>query len=323
MPLVKRYTTEILFEGTPAIPGQPGGEYWFLPPPPPGYQYRPDPAPSGWSPLERIPDDGCKSTPTLMPVPPNFREGGSIALPHGCYAAGLHRDGNKILGIWVRCTCRKTPTYTGVPQGASPVVFSGYSTHPNGHPIGDGPFEGTVTIDGVVKKTIWQRRGGDGALVGGNAAGGVMLVVKTPATPPRRARPPVTRENYFYGWNAGANSKKRLDGDVEAQWRVDAFGAATGFTADGAKVAGDYKQLSHAWYIDTDGRGFMRATPMEFGQRVGTSRRCTPNTKFGLKRTSGVVSYLMDGTVEHISALPSFGRLQLSTALFRGKDRVI
>lgn len=320
MALIKRREVTVIDPGSPATPGREAGEFWCLPPPPPGYQYRPNPAPKGWSPLERIPSKPCSNKPMFYPV--DELTFGATALPYGCYAGQLVYKDGKLIGLMMSCVCRTPPKYTDIPPGATRVSFHEYPRHPNGYPIGDGPFTGTVNINGTLKKSVWHKRPGDGALIGGNAAGGVMLVVKTPRIQPKPARPPVIHENYFYGWNAGADSKQRLDGDAEAQWRVDAFKAAVGFAADGTKVDGDYKKLSHAWYIDTDDRGSPRATPMEFGQLVGAARKYNPNTEFGLRRVAGVVTYLMDGAVEHVSMLSSSGQLQLSAAMFRGGDGV-
>ena len=205
---------------------------------------------------------------------------------------------------------------------------------PNGYPLTTNEADFYFTVGGVEYGARYKRADGS---FGGNfyfrrwvtapppAAyemrgwTGILAVPGDPGSPAVAATPPTYRTDYLDGWNAGADSVQRLDGDVETKFQVDIKAAgAVGFARDGTAVAGHFERLSHALYF-TNGT----CQAVESGRLVGAVVPYLPGSEFRITRGAGVVRYYADNALLHESMVPSGGPLQVSAALYRGTDQVI
>lgn len=153
---------------------------------------------------------------------------------------------------------------------------------------------------------------------------GVVAMPDIPATPAIPSVPPTYRIETFDGWNAGANSIDRHDGDVETTFGVDIKAAgAVGFAPSGGPKSGRLAALTHAFYFDTDASGTLHAAPMESGRIVGPRIPAPAEGTYTLRRVGGQVTFHIDGGLTYTSATPSAGVLMVTTALYRGGDKVI
>ncbi|HZX81044.1 MAG TPA: hypothetical protein VFE72_08855 [Lysobacter sp.] len=208
----------------------------------------------------------------------------------------------------------------------------------NGYPLVAGPIEGYADIpvgDGFqrIRRTfvkdgrgIWipDRVYPDPPLCITGGAARVLMMSNFPGRPVIPSVAAVYREDVRLGWNTGAVSVTKRDGDVRTEFmpEVEAAGAI-GFRPTGAGDVTDYRLLTHAFYFDLAPTGERRARPMESGRLVGTALTYAPGVaKFELRRGGGVVNYLVDGQLVHISAAPSGGELEVGVCLYRAGDGV-
>lgn len=124
------------------------------------------------------------------------------------------------------------------------------------------------------------------------------------------------------GWNAGANSIQRLDGDLRAEWTVNerTVGAVCGL-ANTPRVATDVSAITHGWYAFT-ANGVMLAQPYERGRPKGTSQVITDASVLSIERNAGEVEYFIDGDSHYESIAPSSGAQLIGCTLFSPDDGV-
>lgn len=147
-------------------------------------------------------------------------------------------------------------------------------------------------------------------------------VINVPASAGRPAIPgiPATQGqwniDHQIGFNAGAWSVKRLDGDVQTTFKIiQAAGIFVGFTNEDPRQG--YKRMSHSLYF----RDFV-VQVREFGVQVGPSSSFTRNNLFAIERTNGRITYLRDGVRIFTSATISSGSLVIDTDLYSAGDTV-
>lgn len=222
------------------------------------------------------------------------------------------------------------------------VRFPGVRVIGNGYPEPghDGPIPGVFdvpTTTGVHRETrnyyregprgLWIPRDGTYSDPPGCQTGGPCRVVMLSGFPGREAVPgvpDVVTVDTHDGWNAGANSVDRLDGDLRTLFQVDiAAAGAVGFAFERPDV-GRFDLLSHAFYFDTDPfDGSRRVACMEFGRWMTPPAAYTRDDEFELRRVNGLVAFSINGTGVYDSPNLSTGPVMVGAALFRAEDRVL
>ena len=148
-------------------------------------------------------------------------------------------------------------------------------------------------------------------------ASGCMVCPATdgaPATPTRV----ITSANL--GWNAGANSILKLDGDVHMVEAITAVPVDTylGFKYARANQTQPYR-LAYAFRI------YKLGTQASYELWEGTAQRVGANpyvlgTPLEIVRASGQVTYFVNGSLVYSSAVPSKGPLLVNACLFSAGD---
>lgn len=222
------------------------------------------------------------------------------------------------------------------------VRFPGVRVIGNGYPDPghNGPISGVFevpTFDGVHRETrnyyregprgLWIPRDGTYTDPPGCQTGGPCRVVMLSGFPGRTAVPAipdVETVDAHEGWNAGANSVDRLDGDVRTAFQVDiAAAGAVGFASERVEV-GRFDTLSHAFYFDADPvDGMRRVTCMEFGRWMTPPTLYDRHDEFELRRVEGRVAFAVNGMSMYHSPNLSIGPVIVGAALFRAQDRVL
>ena len=229
------------------------------------------------------------------------------------------------------------PRYYGPIAHMTFVQFDG-PTATNGYPLASGDIEGYFdipTVDGIQRITRTYRKDGRGVWLPINygpdpqyckthGSCKVVMFSGFPGRPAGPARAASYETDYNLGWNAGANSVERLDGDVRTTFTVGITAAGSvGFAPDAERDAGNYQNLTHAFYFDNSPvTGKPRATIAESGRIVGAAYECAEGTEFTIERIEGVVHYRIDGELVGISNAISGGVLMVGTSLYRGGDTV-
>lgn len=144
-----------------------------------------------------------------------------------------------------------------------------------------------------------------------------------PATPPTPPTPPWVESRPRYGWDAGANSRQELDGDVFVRFTQPVVvGVVTGFTHNPDAVP-DPTRISHGFYFYTDAaRGQSYVQVYEAGITRGGRMVHYPEDEFRIQRVKGEVSYWCGGERVYTSATPSTGPVRVGTSLFATGDQV-
>lgn len=123
------------------------------------------------------------------------------------------------------------------------------------------------------------------------------------------------------GWNAGANSIATVDGDLHAVFTQPPGVVGVVIGLKGTRTQQTIpSQIEHGWYFQSSG-GLDIVQPMERGQVIGspiTGR--TGSTVFEVRRSSGVVTYVMDGEVIHTSVAPSAGAKVVNCCMYASGD---
>lgn len=222
------------------------------------------------------------------------------------------------------------------------VRFPGVRFIGNGYPDPghDGPIQGEFTVPtptGVHREVrdyyregprgLWIPRDGTYADPPGCQTGGPCRVVMLAGFVGRGAVPAVPdREivDAHEGWNAGANSVDRLDGNVRTAFQVDiAAAGAVGFAIERPDV-GRFESLSHGFYFDTDPLdGLRRVACMEYGRLMSAPVPYAREDEFELRRVDGRVSFQINGQGIYHSPNLSVGPVIVGAALYRAQDRVL
>lgn len=127
--------------------------------------------------------------------------------------------------------------------------------------------------------------------------------------------------NRHQGWNAGARSIKRVEGDAELT--VEPFdnvtGASVGFSA-GTDVTSLIEQ-THAFLFTLTPLGGSAAI-YERSVLKQTLGAYVEGDLFKIRRVEGEVTYWKNGTLVYTSLTQSTGPAYLAAALYLGGDRV-
>lgn len=222
------------------------------------------------------------------------------------------------------------------------VRFPGVRVIGNGYPDPghSGPIQGEFqvpTLTGMHREVrdyyregprgLWIPRDGTYTDPPGCQTGGPCRVVMLSGFPGRGALAAVPAEDIVdrhEGWNAGANSVDRLDGNVRTAFQVDiAAAGAVGFAYERADV-GRFDTLTHAFYFDTDPvEGFRRVACMELGRLMSVPMPYVRADEFELKRVDGCVAFSINGERVYDSPNLSIGTVLVGAALYRAQDRVL
>lgn len=332
-----------------AVP--PIGLMMWAPPPPLGLMYRslsggrPNDLASfrSWSPLVQQP---VQYTDVLagyefVPLPPG---GGSIALPPG--SSPVYRlNAQGVLEL----VGYEVPVFVSQPlppQWWGPtlpnlryVEFPGVPAAPNGYPLVAGPVRGVFRVpteDGEVEVARTYVRDGRGVWLPTDTGGlppycvagtpcRIIAMVGFPGRAAVPAVPEVRHIDYRVGWNAGANSAGRLDGDVHLQFPVSVTpqGAAAVGWANARLDPTDFRTLTHAFLFTPDPEtGTTQVAVLERGRVLLRLGPAAPNALYHLRRIGGAVHYAIDGDEVFVSAAFSGGPLLVGAALYRADDIV-
>lgn len=135
-------------------------------------------------------------------------------------------------------------------------------------------------------------------------------------------RPSSYRNEVDKGWNAGGNSTKQLNGDVELAFtQPQVQGAVMGFTPT-REMPEDYARITHGFLFGTDGVGRPTFRVVEYGRTITDPVVYTAGTVFAIRRISGRVTYTADGFFTFHSATPSDGVIMAGCTLYASGDTV-
>lgn len=123
------------------------------------------------------------------------------------------------------------------------------------------------------------------------------------------------------GWNAGANSIDTVDGGLHVVFTqpLGVVGVVIGLKGGRAQQVVP-SQIEHGWYFQRSG-GLDIVQPIERGQVLGspiTGRGA--DTVFELRRSDGVVTYLMGGSVVRTSSVRSEGSKVANCCIYASGD---
>lgn len=143
------------------------------------------------------------------------------------------------------------------------------------------------------------------------ATAGRPPVAGVPATPAQWLT------DHQIGWNAGAHSVKRPDGDVQASFKVPAAsGIIVGFNHVSLGVG--FGEITHGIFFR---QGVARV--YESGAAKGEVLGFLPTDTFRIERVNGTVSYYKEGALFYQSAtLSTADSLIVDASLYSGGDRI-
>lgn len=246
-------------------------------------------------------------------------------------------------------------TKTGVTSGASYgpslpymtfITFPGIPTVGYGYPhpsLGEGPFVGhfdAPTPDqGLVRVTANYWRDGrydsmkprdivypPGYV--GPTIEGMVKIDDFPGFPGAAAipgTPDQTLTDLRIGWNAGANSITRLDGNVRTVFTMNTqtTGAVIGLTSEPRPASGARENIQYAFYF------YMTTGGARFGIRdrgrelhIGAGTYTHEVTVFEIRRYQGTVFYVIDDEVVYVSPTPSTGSLCVGSCFYTAGDYI-
>lgn len=126
------------------------------------------------------------------------------------------------------------------------------------------------------------------------------------------------------GWNGGANSKDMLaDANVYTDFFVPAgvIGVVIGFKETRDELF-EPTMLTHAFYF-ANIAGVDLVSILEFGTTVRAATGRSESDEFEIRRTSGLVEYLINGETVYRSARPSVRPVLVNACLFNTGDGVL
>jgi hypothetical protein len=142
--------------------------------------------------------------------------------------------------------------------------------------------------------------------------------VCTPAVAPIPSVPAVITYDNLRGWNAGGRSINYLSGNGYVEFEISplATGAVVGLA--GITDSTLPNNCTHAFYVHSGVTELL-----ENGASVQTiTVDLSTRPRLRVSRSSGVVTFLVDGVVVRTSSLPSTGRAWLDAALYTSDDYV-
>lgn len=130
-------------------------------------------------------------------------------------------------------------------------------------------------------------------------------------------------ETATLAWNAGANSRIALAGDVEFTFKVaPSLGIIAGFATEPLPVA-DPNRIQHGLHCWTSPEALHFVQVVEAGKPVGVATNFELTDEFRIQRLGQTVTYWIGSTQIRESAAPSTGRVRCSTILFGPGDRIL
>lgn len=147
------------------------------------------------------------------------------------------------------------------------------------------------------------------------------IIPPSPEVPYRAAvqgRPASVTEEFYLGWNAGAELIENISGNGYFEFSVSAavVGAVIGLNTINSGTG--YFEISHGFKCS---RG--KYEIHEAGTKVHPGGKYTSDTVFRIQRNGAQVRYFVDGTLVHTSGLPSASPVILDCSLYSGGDSIL
>lgn len=337
--LTKDSATVLVSPASPGAPAVPGAAFMlYAPPPPKGMRYN-TPLPTSmaafaqWKQL--IPADTGGAEPNYLSADDflaKYGVGGGVS----GWTPVTNQYG-ELVGFMRDPQLPPAPVWFNAPAGMTYMeARNAGSVSPNGYPLDGKDHDFYFRIAGVEYAARYRHGNARGYYFGRWLTAqppegyqirgwtGVVATPNVPDTPAIPGTPAKYRIETFDGWNAGGNSVDRLDGDVQTTFYLDVRGAIViGIAPSGTVPAGRFERITHAFYADTAADGSPRAAVMEQGLVVGNAIPITTDTKFQIRRDGGEVSYYINDVLIRTSPTPSSGEVMVSSALYRGGDKVL
>lgn len=123
--------------------------------------------------------------------------------------------------------------------------------------------------------------------------------VRCPSRPFRASRPAGFVESSVLGWNAGARSIDRIDGDCYLEWDMPLVsGVVCGITTQFLSTTPD--EVQHGFFFQNIGGGSY-AGVVELGVEKTVPTLHASDAVFRIERVGGRVRYMIDGDVIYYS----------------------
>ena len=142
-----------------------------------------------------------------------------------------------------------------------------------------------------------------------------------PADPGQQYVPPRVDMSANAGWNAGAHSVKRLEGDVSLRFHMrKPSGVVLGLVSDRADPT-DRTRITHGFIFTTGADALPRAQVYEAGKQLTSPVvYAEEETVFEVRRVGGQVNYYIDDEQVYSSRTPSSGEVSVGTSLYATGD---
>lgn len=126
-----------------------------------------------------------------------------------------------------------------------------------------------------------------------------------------------------FGWDAGANSVKELDGDVQLLIPIpmQALGIVVGLKSHRQYVTTP-NLIDYGWKFITTEFGQSYAFPVERGATVGNTLPRTVTDVFEITRVNHVVRYYKNGVLVRTSPRLSTGKVLVNACLYASGDTI-
>lgn len=159
----------------------------------------------------------------------------------------------------------------------------------------------------------------------GSGVSGSCVVIPAAAAVP--AVPGYETRTKQFGWDAGARSVDQLDDDVELSFTMETvIGVVVGLSAvDAGAEAGVREQISHGFFLFTEGGRVNQLQVIESGVRVGSVDTYAADSTFRIQRAGGRVFYSVENSegkvyFRYASRVPLEGTVEAMSALYASGD---
>jgi hypothetical protein len=150
-------------------------------------------------------------------------------------------------------------------------------------------------------------------------ANGCTVCPEIPAVP---AVPTTVTRRSIVGWNAGANTVKELDGDLQAVIPLPPRMSAVVIGLKHGRRAQTTPDLVEHGFFFQSLNGADRYQVIERGVTRTSSLARAADDVFVIRRVNGQVRYLVNGTEVYHSAVKSSGPVLLNCCLYTSGDQV-
>jgi len=167
----------------------------------------------------------------------------------------------------------------------------------------------------TVRTSTWVETGPAGAPV-------CVTYPEQPFVPGKAAVPGRYRTYGLFGWDAGANSEKQLDGDVEVKLNMaPCVGVVVGLTQfrDGV---GNVERISHGFYFHQGASGSFQAAVIEAGRLRSEILPVVAADVWAIRRRAGRVQYVLNNSVVAVSDVESIGVVSVGGCLYASGDMI-